>query len=106
MNYEGSIHFQDGKPLATEYEATYLGNESNRQVNIRHEISNKLQEVRRTWIKLNPSWKATKASKRWKLTVYDAIIRSKLLYGLETIHLTTAMAKKLNAFQMRGIRRF
>ena len=27
MNNEGSIHFQDGTPLATEYEATYLGNE-------------------------------------------------------------------------------
>ena len=56
MNNDGSIHFQDGTPLATEYEATYLGNEINREVNIRHEISNKLQEVRRTWIKLTPYW--------------------------------------------------
>ena len=105
MNNDGSIHFQDGTPLSTEYEATYLGNEINREVNSRHEIANKLQEVRRTWIKLNPYWKATQASKRWKFIVYDAIIRSKLLYGLETIHLTSAMAKKPNAFQMRGIRK-
>ena len=105
MNNDGNIHFQDGTPLTREFEATYLGNEINREVNIRHEIFNKLQEVRRTWFKLYPYWKATNASKRWKLIVYDAIIRSKLLYGLETIHLTTAMAKKLNAFQMRGIRK-
>ena len=83
MNNEGSVHVQDGTPLATEYEATYLGNAINREVNIRHEISNKLQEVRRAWIKSHLYWKA---SKRWQLIVYDSIIRSKLLYGLETIH--------------------
>ena len=33
-----------------------------------------------------------------------SIIRSKFLYGLETVHLTQAMSKKLDAFQMRGLR--
>ena len=75
MNNEGSI--------ATEYEATYLGNEINREVNVPHEISNKLREVRRTWIKSSPYWKVTQANNRWKLIVYDAMICSKLLYGLE-----------------------
>ena len=32
-------------------------------------------------------------------------IHSKLLYGLETIHLTGAMLKKIDAFQMRCLRR-
>ena len=41
----------------------------------------------------------------WKLHVYNAIIRSKLLYGLETVHLTESMQKKKNAFQLRGMRR-
>ena len=31
-------------------------------------------------------------------------MRSKLLYGLETVHLTDAMAKKLNVFQLKGLR--
>ena len=52
MNNEGAIHFQVGTPLCTEYESTYLAYEINREVNIRHEISNKLQRVRRTWINL------------------------------------------------------
>ena len=64
-----------------------------------------MSEVRRTWYKLEPYWKASGASKKWKLIIYDAIIRSKLLYGLETIHLTQAMSRKLDAFQMRGLRR-
>ena len=105
MNNNGSIHFDDGTPLTKEFEATYLGNEINKTVNIQFEIFNKMSEVRRTWYKLEPYWKASGASKKWKLMIYDAIIRSKLLYGLETIHLTQAMSRKLDAFQMRGLRR-
>ena len=61
--------------------------------------------MRPTWYKVEPYWKASGANKKWKLIIYDAIIRSKLLYGLETIHLTQAMSRKLDAFQMRGLRR-
>ena len=105
MNNSGSIHFDDGTPLTKEFEATYLGNEIIKTVNIQSEIFNKMSEVRRTWYKLQPYWKASGASKKWKLIIYDAIIRSKLLYGLETIHLTQAMSRKLDAFQTRGLRR-
>ena len=105
MNNEGQIHFHDGVDLQKNYETTYLGNEINKDVNIKLEISNKMQEVRKTWFKLNAYWKATGANKKWQLIIYDAIITSKLLYGLETIHLTDALAKKLDAFQMRGLRK-
>ena len=74
-------------------------------MNIQLEISNKIHEVRKTWFKLFPYWKATGASKKWKLIVFDAVIRSKLLYGLETVQLTQAMCKKIDAFQLRGLRR-
>ena len=76
----------------------YLGNEINKTVNIQLEILDKMLEVRRTWFKLKPYWKASGASKKRKLIIYDAIIRSKLLYGLETIHLTQAMSKKIGRF--------
>ena len=105
MNNDGCIHFGDGTPLTRSHEATYLGNELHRDVNIRHEILNKMQEVRRTWFRLNAYWKATRASNKWKLIVFDAIIRSKLLCGLETIHITKAVAIKLDAFQYRGLRK-
>ena len=97
--------FEDGTPLTKEFEAMYLGNEINKTVDIQREILDKMLEVRRTWFKLKRYWKASGASKKRKLIIYDAIIGSKLLYGLETIHLTQAMSKKLDAFQMHGIRR-
>ena len=79
MNNNGRINFYDGSLLVSAYEDTHLGNEINKEVNIRHLIVNKMSEVRRTWYKLTPNWKATRSSKKWKLFVVDAIIRSKLL---------------------------
>lgn len=44
-------------------------------------------------------------AKKWQLIIYDAVVRSKLLYGLETLHLTQSMAKKLDVFQLKGLRK-
>ena len=57
-----------------------------------------------TWKRLQSYWKATNASKKWQLLVYDAIIKSKLLYGLETAQLGKAELKRIDAFQIRGVR--
>ena len=105
MNNDGNIHFDDATPLPKNYEATYLGNELNREINVKHEILNKLQTVRITWFKLLPYWKASDANVKWKLRIFDAVIRAKLLYGLETVHLTKAMLNKIDAFQIRGLRK-
>ena len=57
------------------------------------------------WCKLSTFWKAANCSPAWKLQVYDAIIQNKLLYGLENVHLTQAVQRKINAFQLKGLRR-
>ena len=57
------------------------------------------------WFELDTFWKTTVCSNRWKLQVYDAILTNKLLYGLETVHLTQTQQKKVNAFQLRGLRK-
>ena len=88
MNNEAEITFQNGNPLNSSYETKYLGNEINKEVNIQLEISAKMHEVRKTWCKLCTYWKATNASKKWQLIIYDATIRSNLLYGLETVFIT------------------
>ena len=58
MNNNGRINFYDGSLLVSAYEDTHLGNEINKEVNIRHLIVNKMSEVRRTWYKLTPNWKS------------------------------------------------
>ena len=42
-----------------------------------------------------------RASIKWKIRVYDAVIVTKLMYGLTSIPLSRADANKLDAFQMR-----
>ena len=106
MNNDGSVHFDNQEPLPKRFETTYLGNEISREANIWHEILNKMQEIRKTWFRLLPYWKATNANLKWQLLIFDAVMKSKIIYCLETVHLTQAMMKKIDAFQLRWLRKF
>ena len=50
-------------------------------------------------------WHKSDVPESWKLQVLDAIIKSKLVYGLETIELTPVQCNRLNAFQNKCLRR-
>ena len=54
---------------------------------------------------MNDYWKAADASKKWKILIFEAVLKSKLLYGLETTHLTKSCLKRVDAFQIRGLRK-
>ena len=54
--------------------------------------------------KLKTFWRKTNASLKWKLEVYNAIVISQLVYGLETLQLTDSLLCRLNAFHIRGLR--
>ena len=43
-------------------------------------------------------------SEREKLVVFDAIIRSKLIYGLESAHLTETHTNKIDVIHRKGLR--
>jgi len=45
------------------------------------------------------------SSFKHKLQVYNAVIRSKLMYGLESIMLNQTVLKELDAFQLKGLRK-
>ena len=47
----------------------------------------------------------TLVSLKWKLRIFDAVIISKLLYGLEAIPFTEQDCKQLDTFQYRGLRK-
>ena len=56
------------------------------------------------WKSMGVFLKHSKASTKTKLWVYDAVVRAKLVYGLESVQINQAMQKRLVAFQLRGIR--
>ena len=65
-------------------------------------VNNKKHEVRKAWLKLRKNWKANNANKKCQLIVFDAVIRSKLLHGLEAVHITEAIAKELDASSLEA----
>ena len=99
------IKFPDGQKMERVEETTYLGHQITQQMDVKHEINHKMSQTLRTWFKLETFWKAVGCTTKWKLQVYDAVIRNKLLYGLETVHLTQSLQRKVNAFQLRGLRK-
>ena len=105
MNGNNVIKFADGQKLSRMEEITYLGHEITEGMDVRHEIHHKMHQTLKVWFKLESFWKTVACSTKWKLQVYDAIIRNKLLYGLETVHLTQSLQQKVNAFQLRGLRK-
>ena len=54
--------------------------------------------------KLNIFWRHANVPKKWKLIVYNAVVISQLVFGLNTIKFTNPMLNKLDAFQIRGLR--
>ena len=72
---------------------------------IRTEISNRMQAATQTWQKLNMFWKSTSCTTAWKINVYNAVVKAKLIYGLESVHLTKELEQRINAFQLRGFRK-
>ena len=86
-------------------ETTYLGHQITQQMHVKHEINQKTSQTLRTWFNLETFWKAVGCTTKWKLQVCDTVIRNNVLYGLETVHLTQNLQRKVNAFQLRGLRK-
>ena len=102
---QSSIKYKNRNLVPRETKATYLGSIFNDTIDNGMEIDNRMADCIVTANKLKLFWNQANTSKKWKLTVYNAIIKSKLLYGLETIELTRPEQLRIDAFQMRGIRR-
>ncbi len=41
----------------------------------------------------------------WRVTTFDAVVRAKLVYGLEVVRLPQNLMNKLNALQLKGLRK-
>ena len=107
MNAIHRIHFKQGNTVPIQTQADYLGgknkNTGDHKPELRHRISATWKTVRR----LDLLWGKSRASIKWEIRVYDAVIvTKKLMYGLTSIPLSRADANKLDAFHMRGLRKY
>ena len=101
---QSSIKFADGSLVPRKHTTRYLGTLLTDNVDNEQEVMNRIAAIR-TCNRLKPFWTKAENSISWKIQVFHSILRSKLLYGLETIQLNQSELHRLDAFQIKGYRR-
>ena len=102
---QSSVKYLDGTPVPRKKSAFYLGTLLTDTVDNHREIMNRIADCTRTCNQLKLFWNKAKTSIKWKVQVFHSILRSKLLYGLETIQLNLTDQKRIDSFQLKGYRR-
>ena len=85
--------------------STYLGGIINKKLDNKEEIAARIAATMPVLTSLDLFWKKAKVSLKWKLEVYNAVVVSKLIYGLETLQFNNSTFNKINSFQMKGLRK-
>ena len=82
----------------------YLGTILTQNTVVSAEVRERIKQATITWKKLGNFWKKSSCTVRLKLIIYDAVIKSKVMYGLSSAQLNHAHLSKINTFQLRGLR--
>ncbi len=105
MNGIRTPTFTDGTKLKTVDHAKYLGGQITVNVNPRTELNSRISDATVAVKSLELFWKHVRCDMRWKMQVYNAVVISKLTYGLETLQFTKNQGGVLDSFQMKGLRK-
>ena len=65
----------------------------------------KLADARHVMQQLKIFWRTTKCTLPWKLRVFEAVVRAKLFYSMETLELTPTQQRQLDTFFYGALRR-
>ena len=101
---QGNLHFTDGTPVPSTTSAKYLGTVQTTSCTISADLSQRIQNCYQTLSKLHPFLYNAGCSIAFKLQVFNAVLASKALYGLESAPLLQSQRDKLDTFQLKGLR--
>ena len=104
VNSNVSPQFANGEKVNIESSTIYLGANINDGDDPKLDVNTRMGSCFATLNRLHFFWKKSSCLVRFKLNVFDAVIRSKLVYGLEAVNLTPSLVTELNAFQFKGLR--
>ena len=105
FNSDARPKFSDGTPVPTALKAKYLGGVIHSTHRTQSEIQSKIGSCFAVLNRLNFFWRKSNCPRSFKLRVFDAVVRSKLAYGLETIFTPPPLLAKLDVFQLKGLRK-
>ena len=102
---ESSLIKLGDRELEDVMEFSYLGSSISSNGNSEDDVNQRLKKARQAFGALRNIWKSGKISKRTKTRIYKTNVLPVLLYGSESWKITKTIAKKLEAFQNKCLRR-
>ena len=95
----------EGQALKDCERFTYLGSIVSQSGGTEEDVNNRVNKARNAFVGLRNIWKSGIYKTKTKIKLFDAIVKSNLLYGCEAWALTKKLEKKLRTFQQRCLRR-
>ena len=86
--------FEDLKEMPQKDYVEYQGTGINQDADPAREVNRRIINARVAQSKLNLFWREGKISRRWRILMYNAIVGTKLIYGLEALPITEVLKKK------------
>ena len=99
------IHFENKDKVTKKDEVKYLGISLNQTGDTRKELSQRISNAARTLQKLQIFLRISKCPVKFKIICLDAVVRSKLLYGIDSLQLNEPELKRLEKFHLQGLRK-
>jgi len=100
-----NIHFEDGTSVRKTRKATYLGCEIGIRCTSSEELNKRIANTMVTMKQLDTFWRHSNCDTAVKIHTADAVLRSKLLYGLESAQLIPSVLKRIETFQLKVLRK-
>ena len=99
------VLFPDGTETIRHPSIKHLGATFSATLDVGMIVRQKLTEATATMRMLAPLWSDQNISTAWKLVVFNAVVRSRTFYTLETLELTQGQQRILDTMYFRGLRR-
>ena len=99
------VHFDNKQKIPKVRLATDLGCNMGIKTNSREELSKSFANTMMTMKKLDIFWRHSNCGIAIKIYTADVILRSKLLYGLESAQLILSVANRMETFQLKVLRK-
>ena len=100
-----NVHFNGGTRIPSKEEVNYLGCHLNKDCDVSREVKSRIATCMVVLKRLDSFWRHSDCLDQFKLTTLDAVIKSKVLYGLESAQLNDNILNTLDVFQLKGLRK-
>lgn len=94
---------RDGSIIPQVHSARYVGCDINDQADAGRDIANRIRTCTGKCRRLEFLWKHTGCPKGRTDQAWDAVVRPKLLYGLEALQIVPPLLSKIEIVHLRGL---